>query len=511
MLRSLRLSILLLGAIGVLACSILVVQGFWVQRQLNQSASDAFVAKDVVADILPPPMYLIELRLVLSQAVEGTLSQGDAQREVDRLVAEYNERLAHWRKNPPTGVDKQLLGPQNESAQAFITASQTQVMKPLGAGDPDGARAALPGVHKVFLAHLAMVKQTVVTGNKTAETSMATFVDTQSQSTRYAILATMTAWALVTIFYRVVLSSVRRPVEQCIAFAERIAAGKLAESLDVQRDDDIGRLQLALKHMQHSLLNVVSRVRDTSDSIYTASAEISQGNIDLSSRTEHAASNLQEAASSMEQLTGTVHQSAQAARQANQMSSEAAAATQRGEIVMKQVVDNMTQIDDASRKITEIITVIDGIAFQTNILALNAAVEAARAGDQGRGFAVVASEVRVLAQRSAQAAKEIKTLIHASSAKVESGTQLVKDAGLAMTAILGSVRSVSSIIGEITCATGEQSTGLGHLNEAVSRLDQLTQQNAALVEESAAAAANLKHQAQCLTQAVSAFELQKAH
>jgi methyl-accepting chemotaxis protein len=251
-------------------------------------------------------------------------------------------------------------------------------------------------------------------------------------------------------------------------------------------------------------------VRNTSDNIYTASLDISQGNMDLSSRTEHAASNLQEAASSMEQLTGTVHQSAQAARQANQMSADAAVATQRGEVVMSQVIDSMTQINDASRKITEIITVIDGIAFQTNILALNAAVEAARAGEQGRGFAVVAAEVRVLAQRSAQAAKEIKTLINASSEKVESGTQLVKNAGLAMAEILSSVQSVSQIIGEITFAAGEQSTGLGHLNESVSRLDQLTQQNAALVEESAAGAANLKHQAQSLTQAVSAFELRGA-
>jgi methyl-accepting chemotaxis protein len=216
MLRSLRLSLLLLDAIGVLACFILAGQGLWVQMQLNRSASNAFVAKDVVADILPPPMYPIELRLVLSQAVEGTLGHEQAQREVDRLVGEYSERVAYWRKTPSPGVDNQLRGPQNDSAQAFIAAAQTQVMNRLRSGDLGGARAALPGVHQVFLAHLAMVRQTVAAGNKIAETSMATFMDVQTHAKHYAISAVLIAWALVSVVCRMVLDSARRPVEAMI-------------------------------------------------------------------------------------------------------------------------------------------------------------------------------------------------------------------------------------------------------------------------------------------------------
>jgi len=268
-----------------------------------------------------------------------------------------------------------------------------------------------------------------------------------------------------------------------------------------------GSLLGGLQRMITSVRSTLVQVRNSTDSIGTASAEIATGNQDLSSRTEQTASNLQQAASSMEQLTGTVKQSADSARQANQLASSAAEVAARGGVVVSQVVATMDDINASSKKIADIIGVIDGIAFQTNILALNAAVEAARAGEQGRGFAVVASEVRSLAQRSAEAAKEIKGLIGASVDKVEGGAKLVADAGKTMSEIVGSVKRVSDIIGEITAASAEQSQGIGEVNASVTQLDQMTQQNAALVEQSAAAAESLKEQAVRLAQVVGTFRL----
>ena len=262
--------------------------------------------------------------------------------------------------------------------------------------------------------------------------------------------------------------------------------------------------------MTESLRRLVGEVRHTADSISTASNEIATGNQDLSARTEQAASNLQQTASSMEQLTGTVKQTADSATTANQLVSSASSVARRGGEVVTQVVSTMDEINASSKKIADIIGVIDGIAFQTNILALNAAVEAARAGEQGRGFAVVAGEVRSLAQRSAEAAKEIKALIGASVDKVESGSKLVADAGQTMQEIVGSVQRVTDIIGEITAAASEQSDGIGQVNTSVTQLDKMTQQNAALVEESAAAAESLKDQAQKLAAVVGTFRLERA-
>jgi methyl-accepting chemotaxis protein len=285
----------------------------------------------------------------------------------------------------------------------------------------------------------------------------------------------------------------------------RIAGGDLAGAMPTVRDPK--SLMGALVAMQSSMQSLVAQVRSATDSINTASSEIASGNQDLSARTEQAASNLEETAASMEELTSTVSQSADAARQANQLAASASEVAVRGGQVVSQVVTTMEEINHSSKKINDIIGVIDGIAFQTNILALNAAVEAARAGEQGRGFAVVASEVRSLAQRSAEAAKEIKGLIGTSVDKVDAGTRLVAEAGQTMSEIVGSVQRVSDIIGEITAASGEQSSGISQVNTAVNQLDQMTQQNAALVEQSAAAAESLKDQAVRLAQVVQVFRL----
>jgi methyl-accepting chemotaxis protein len=303
--------------------------------------------------------------------------------------------------------------------------------------------------------------------------------------------------------------SITVPVARAVKVAERIAEGDLTSNVDMPSNDEIGRLLQAIHGMQDRLRALVGDIRHSADSIQTASTEVAVGNQDLSQRTEQTASSLQQAASSMSQLSTTVNQSADAASQANQMAHSASAVAQRGGEVVAQVVATMDEINASSRKIADIIGVIDGIAFQTNILALNAAVEAARAGEQGRGFAVVAGEVRSLAQRSAEAAKEIKGLIGTSVDRVEAGSRLVGDAGSTMGEIVASVKRVSDIIGEITAAAAEQSGGIREMTGAVGQLDQMTQQNAALVEQSAAAAESLKGQATRLAELVSVFRLQR--
>ena len=301
--------------------------------------------------------------------------------------------------------------------------------------------------------------------------------------------------------------SITRPLGEAVQVAQRVAAGDLTTRIEVTQTDEAGQLLAALKQMNDSLVKVVGNVRMASDSIATGSSQIASGNQDLSQRTEQQASALEETAASMEQLGSTVRQNADNAKQANQLALGASTVAIRGGEVVGQVVETMKGINDSSKKIADIISVIDGIAFQTNILALNAAVEAARAGEQGRGFAVVASEVRSLAQRSAEAAKEIKGLISASVERVEQGTTLVDQAGVTMTEIVTAIRRVTDIMGEISSASVEQSTGVAQVGEAVTQMDQATQQNAALVEESAAAAESLQRQAQQMVQAVAVFKL----
>ena len=303
--------------------------------------------------------------------------------------------------------------------------------------------------------------------------------------------------------------SVTAPIKRAVVVAERIAEGDLTSNVEVRINDETGRLLEAIASMQERLRGLVGNILHSADSIQTASTEVASGNLDLSQRTEQTASNLQQAASSMDYLTGVIKQSNDHAKHANELANSAAEVAARGGTVVSQVVATMEDINASSKKISDIIGVIDGIAFQTNILALNAAVEAARAGEQGRGFAVVAGEVRSLAGRSAEAAKEIKSLIGASVEKVEGGTRLVADAGKTMKEIVGSVQRVSDIIGEITAASRDQSEGITQINHSVSQLDTMTQQNAALVEQSAAASESLKEQATSLAQMVGTFRLER--
>jgi methyl-accepting chemotaxis protein len=316
---------------------------------------------------------------------------------------------------------------------------------------------------------------------------------------------------LITFFIYLVSHSVSVPMRKAIDIARQIALGDLAVNIDAGSKNETGQLLEALKDMRDSLVGIVGEVRSSTDTIATASGQIASGNLDLSSRTEAQASALEETASSMEEMTGTVKQNADNARQAQQLSLSAAQIAIKGGAVVSQVVETMGEINASSKKIVDIIGVIDGIAFQTNILALNAAVEAARAGEQGRGFAVVATEVRNLAQRSAAAAREIKGLIGDSVIKVEHGASLVDEAGATMNEVVASVKQVTDIIAEIAAASVEQTSGIEQINQAIMQMDDATQQNAALVEQAAAAAQSLQEQASMLTEAVGVFKLASAH
>ncbi len=413
--------------------------------------------------------------------------------------------------------------PEERTIAGEIEATRDRYYVALGKSMAMAAEAATPEGHDravadyegeskaSFDALFGSVAHDVEFQGRGADAAYKSSQDTYA-SARLAIVGLLAAAVFVgALMAWIITRSIVRPLASAVRVAEAVAQGNLTSAIAASGADEVGQLLRALQRMNDSLVAIVGRVRNSADSIATGSSQIAAGNADLSQRTEEQASNLQQTAASMEELTATVKQNADTARAATQIANGATAAASAGGRVVGQVVTTMEEIAQSSRKVVDIIGVIDGIAFQTNILALNAAVEAARAGEQGRGFAVVAGEVRSLAQRSSEAAKEIKTLIGASVAKVESGTHLVDEAGRSMADIVTQVSRVNDLIGEISAASLEQSTGIGQIGDAVNQLDQVTQQNAALVEESAAAAESLKVQAAQLAQAVSVFKLAAGH
>lgn len=475
----------------------------------DRSVQRSLDAKDLTADILPPPLYLIELRLLLGMVVEGTMPLSDAEKESARLIKEYGERMAFWTEHPQNGLQAQLLSAQRAQDQHFIDASAA-VMKAVARGDQEGTRVALEAAHATFLMHRSGVEATVQAVNEFATTTLASYRTTQEGVNWVLGLSFLTAavalCALGVSTLRSILRSTGGEPAEVARIAHSVAQGDLTVQVHLVPGDQTS-VMAAMERMCKTLRDMVASVSASSDAIATGSQQIASGNLDLSVRTEQQAASLQQTASAMEQFSGTVVTSAETARTATQLAASASDAAMRGAQVVNDVVTTMDDISASSRRIGEITAVIDSIAFQTNILALNAAVEAARAGEQGRGFAVVASEVRSLAKRSATAAKEINGLIGQSVTRVQAGTQLVAAAGKNMSVIVDQVQRVTDLIGEISTATTEQTQGIGLVSTAVSQLDSATQQNAALVEQSASAAASLKAQADGLVRTVRYFKV----
>ncbi len=514
-LRNLRIGPRLGVAFAALLATLCLVAGF--------GAVQTSKVNDNVIDIGTNWMESVEFLGDLRGAANDTRrlsfrhvleSDADARKKIQ---AQHDDVIAQKFATVQAAYEKTISSPDEAKLYEAIKAAwaaylvEDKKLNDLAEGGDatlaDARKQATGASNDAFGKFMAAVGEDMAYNVNGAQDAMQASAHTYRNALVLDGVAVAVAVALGALLAFAITRSIVGPIDQAVKLADTVARGDLTSRIDARGNDEPARLLTALSKMNDSLVGIVGQVRAASDSIATGSTQIATGNADLSQRTEEQASNLQQTAASMEQLTATVQTNSDTARQAAELAGTASSAALRGGEVVGQVVGTMDAITGSSKKIADIIGVIDGIAFQTNILALNAAVEAARAGEQGRGFAVVASEVRSLAQRSAQAAKEIKGLITESVEKVEAGSAQVGEAGRAMDDIVAQVKRVNDLIAEISSATQEQTQGIGQVSDAVSQLDQVTQQNAALVEESAAAAESLSQQAARLVDAVSIFTL----
>ena len=506
----------LYGGFGALTAVLLVIAVL----ALTQMASINRSSKDIANTWLPGvesankiSMAVANFRIFEMQHVTNASDEGMA--EVEKSMAIAQTKLAEARKvyeGQLSSDEERALYQSFSDVWEFYMRLHARVVEASKTGSKAIARSTMEGEsQKQYKKASETLEKIVLLNHNGSDQSAKSAASAYVSARGIMIGAVVLALVLAVLASALITRSITRPLGDALLVAQQVAAGDLSGHVAVGSKDELGQLLQAMQTMQQSLVTVVSSVRSGSESVSTASAEIAQGNHDLSARTEQQASALEETVASMEELNSAVQQNADSARQANQLAHNATAVAVQGGEVVGQVVETMKGINEASRKISEIISVIDGIAFQTNILALNAAVEAARAGEQGRGFAVVASEVRSLAGRSADAAKEIKNLINASVERVEQGTSLVDKAGATMTEVVSSIRRVTDIMGEISAASNEQSAGVAQIGEAIAQMDRTTQQNAALVEQMAAAASSLKGQASELVETVAVFRLSAAN
>ncbi|HYC42528.1 MAG TPA: methyl-accepting chemotaxis protein [Noviherbaspirillum sp.] len=512
MLKNLSIKSRLVFVIGLLSVQLIVggIVGMSSLGAANGSMKSLYDNRLVALGQLDRVVRLLTRnQLAVAKAVTGKADKiGQHVAEVEANIEEVNKVWEAYMSNSLTPDEKKLAAEFAESRKKFVTEGLQPALSALRAQDTGRATELLHGAMNEYFLPVrkgidGLINLQLDVSRQEYQASQASYVLVRNLSLAGIILGVLTGVVIGAWLIR----SISRPLEKAINLAGSIAAGDLTQRIDVESRDETGRLMSALKDMNGSLEKIVAEVRNSTETIATASGQIAAGNMYLSSRTEQQASSLEETASSMEELTSTVKQNAENARQANQLAASASEVAGRGGQVVAQVVDTMSAINDSSRKIVDIISVIDGIAFQTNILALNAAVEAARAGEQGRGFAVVAAEVRTLAQRSAAAAREIKTLIDDSVEKAHTGAELVNRAGNTMEEIVESVKRVTDIMAEIAAASNEQTAGIEQINQAITQMDQVTQQNASLVEQAAAASESMQEQAGTLAQMVGVFKL----
>ena len=510
--KNLKISTRLSGAFALLVLMLVGLAVAAMAQLSSMRAATVEITEDWLPSIGAVNAFNTETVALRSIVLSHIMNTDDAAKaKIDQRLIAGREKQVQLRKKFEALIsspeEKKLYDEFASNWTKYIAVNDTALAHSRK-NESDQARAIMEGESAKQYAIIEGILDKLVKMNSDgAEQASKASERTYNQARTTLVVVAVLAIAVAIAAAVWLIRSITAPLARAVEVADRVAGGDLTAHIDVDSRDETGQLLSALQRMQQSLVRTVSVVRQNSESVASASAQIASGNNDLSARTEQQASALEETAASMEELGSTVRQNADNARTANQLAMNASTVAAQGGEVVAEVVETMKGINASSNKIADIISVIDGIAFQTNILALNAAVEAARAGEQGRGFAVVASEVRSLAGRSAEAAKEIKSLIMASVERVEQGTLLVDKAGATMTEVVTAIRRVTDIMGEISAASSEQSAGVEQVGEAVTQMDQATQQNAALVEEMAAAAASLNTQAGELVHAVAVFQL----